>query len=76
MHIGEAEVASPVPISQLFMVQPERMQHGGMEIMNAGSVSLGTKAKFVGRAMHYSAFNSTTSHPDSEAIVIVVTPQL
>ena len=75
MHIGEAEVASPVPISELFMVKPERMQHGGMEIMHAGAVSLGAKAEFVSRAVHCSAFYSTTSHPDSEAIVIVVTPQ-
>ena len=44
MHIGQAEVAAGVTVSQSLVIDAEQMKHGGVEIMGVYGVLVGQDA--------------------------------
>ena len=47
MHIGQAEVAAGVTVSQSLVIDAKQMKHGGVEIMGVYGVLVGQDAVFV-----------------------------
>ena len=54
------------------MVQAHEVQDRGMQIMDMGAVFHGRQAEFVGGTIGETGFDSATSHPDGETIVVVI----
>ena len=48
VDVGEPEISAPITIRQSFVVQPQQVQHGCMEIMDTRRFFYGRKAEFVG----------------------------
>lgn len=50
LHIRQAEVTARKPIGELFMIQPQQVQHGRMQIMDVHSIFDCIPSPFVSRA--------------------------
>lgn len=48
MHIGQAAFYAVVVIAQAFMIQPQQMQCGRVQVVTVGRRLHGFKTKFVG----------------------------
>jgi len=59
-------------ISELFMVDAHQVKHGSMEIMYTYRILDGIVAEFVCFSIDCSRFDSSTGHPDAEALGMVV----
>ena len=63
MDVGQAEVTTRVTESQTFMIDPEKVQHGGVEIVSMNSVLGSQNAVFIRLAVYDSALDATSGHP-------------
>lgn len=73
-HIGQPEIATGVSIRQLFVIDPQLMQDRRMKVVDMNPIVDRTKTKIVGLTKRHSASDTASSHPDREAVVIVVSP--
>jgi hypothetical protein len=48
MHVGQPEVAAGVAVGELFVIEAEELEHGGMQVVDVDGVLGGLEAKFVG----------------------------
>ena len=71
--IGESEVAAGVAVGELFVVESEEVQDGGVEVVDMHAVVNGTKAEFVRFAPCHAATDTAACEEGGEAVVIVVT---
>lgn len=71
MHVGEAEVASGVAVSEALMVDAELVQEGGVEVVDFDGVLDGVFADVVGLTMNVTGFEAAASDPDGEAVAMV-----
>ena len=72
VHVGEAEVAAAVAVGELFVIEAQEVEHGGVEVVNMNPVLDGLEAKVVGSAVNVAAFHATAGHPGGEAVVVVI----
>jgi len=72
LHVGQPEIAAGVVVGQLFVIEAEQLQHGGMEIVDVDGLVHGLKAELVGRAEDGAALDPAAGEPRGEAVVIVV----
>ena len=63
LHIRQAEVTARKPIGELFMIQPQQVQHGRMQIMDVHSIFDCIPSPFVSRAVGQTASDTTASQP-------------
>ena len=63
MHVGEAEVATGVPVGQAFVIDTQKMQDGGLEIMHSDNVLGDVVSQFITCTMNHAALDSRTGHP-------------
>ena len=54
------------------MVEPQEVEHGGVEVVDMNRVFGRAEAEFVGRAMDIAALDSTTRQLNGEAVVVMV----
>ncbi len=54
------------------MVEAHKMKHRGVQIMHVHSILYRLESKLVGRAVYLATANTTTGHPHSEPIVIMI----
>ena len=47
-NIRQAEVAAGVAVCEAFVVEPEEVEHGGVEVVNVHDVFDGAEAEFIG----------------------------
>ena len=71
-YIRQPEIASGVAVSELLMVKPEEMKHGGMKIVDMHRVLDGAISELVSSAMDVATLDPATSEPHGEAVVIMV----
>lgn len=64
VDIGEAEVAALEAVSELFVVDAELVEQGGVEIVYVNFVDLGVVAEFIGFAVGNAGFDAAAGHPD------------
>lgn len=74
MNVCQTSVNSIMADSQLFMVDAQEMQHGGMNVVNHRRIVAISRliAKIIAGAMADSAFHATTCKPCGETIRIVI----
>src|SRR5436190_1580759 len=72
MHVRQAEIASGVAVSELFVVEAEKLERRGMQIVNMHGIFGGPETEFVGRAVGLAPFDAAAGEPASEAPMIVV----
>ena len=73
MHVGDAIVTSLVAIAEVFMVEAEKVEDGGMEIVHGGDIFFGFPAEGVGGTVGMALFDAGAGEPSSEAVGVVVT---
>src|SRR5690606_21482186 len=73
MHIRQPEIAPRVAIRQAFVIESQQMQHGGMQVVDGHRVLDRAEAELVSRPVNRPSLNSTTSHPQGKAPVVVIT---
>ena len=70
--IGEAEVAAGVVVGELFVIEPEEVQEGGVEIVHVDAVGDGSVADFIGCAVGVAGLGATAGKPGGEAARVVI----
>lgn len=73
MHIRQAALDAVVVVAELFVVEAEQMQRGGVKIVAVGGVFGGFEAEVVGGAVSSASLDATTGHPGGKGSGIVVT---
>src|SRR5947207_3155100 len=63
-------------IGQAFVIETEKVQHGGMEIVDASPALDGFEPELVRRAVDRTALNAAAREPYAEPVVIVVAAEL
>lgn len=72
MDVGETEVAAGIAVCQTFVIQPQEMQDGGVQIVDTDRIFLGFETELVGRTVNCSPTDPTAREPDTETIMIVI----
>ena len=72
MHIGETEVTPLEAIGQLLVVDPQQMQHRGVEIVHVDRVLRDVVAEVIGLPMDVAFLDSGTGHPQGEAAGVMI----
>ena len=73
MDVGQSKIASGVAVGELFVVETHQVHHGGMQVVHVDTVFDSLVAELVGPSLGGTTPHSTTGHPDTESVVIVVT---
>ena len=73
MNVRKPEVAARATECEFLVVESQKGENGGMEIMNVDFVLCGLEPEFVRRPMDIAAFYASTRHPDGKTVVIVIT---
>ena len=74
MHVGEAALDAVVVDGEVFVIETEEVEDGGVEVVRGDGVVRGLEAKLIGGAVAHAAFHSGTGKPSGEAVRIVVAP--
>ncbi len=74
MDVGQAKIASRMTIRKLFVIQPQQVQHGGVQVVHVNPVFNGAMAEIIGRTVRHTASHPATGQPDREPIRIVIGP--
>ena len=61
--VGQAYVATIVAEGEPLVVEPQKMQHGGVDVMNVRWVLDGMHPQFVGGPVANAALQTTARHP-------------
>ena len=75
MDIGEAEVAAAVAVGELFVIETEEVEQGGLEVVHVDAVLHGAEAEVVSGAVGLTAAHPGPGQPDGEAVVVVIAPR-
>ncbi len=74
VYIGEAAFDAVVVEPELFVIDSEEVQCGGVEVVAVGWLFCGARAERVGASVGASASDSTPCHPCGERGCVVVSP--
>ena len=72
VHVGEAEVAALEFEGELFVVDPELVEDGGLEVVDVDLVADGVEADVVGGTVALAGLDSASGHPDCEGVGVVI----
>ena len=73
IDVGDAIVTPLMTISEVFVVETEEVEDGGMEVVHVHLVFDRPVTEFIGGSVGESAFGSAASQPHCETIGIMVT---
>src|SRR5262245_61321074 len=72
IYIREPEIAAGVAVSQLLVIEPQRVQQGGMQVVHVDLVHHSMMAKLIGLAVREAGFEAAAGEPDAEAGGVVI----
>ena len=72
MHIGQAALGAVVVECELLVVQPQEVQHRGVEVVDGADVLLRLVAELVGSAVAEARSDSGAGHPDGKAVGVMI----
>ena len=72
MHIGQPVVSSLKKVSQLFVVDAELVEDGGVKIVDVDGVFGDVVAEFVRSSVGDAGLDASAGHPDGETFGVVV----
>ena len=73
--VGDSAFDAVLVIDEAFVVQPQQVQGGGVEVIGIGGVPGGFPAQFISGTVADSATDSAAGHPGGEGARIVVAAQ-
>jgi hypothetical protein len=76
VHVCQAEIASRVAVGKRFVVESQQVQHGGVNVVYMDRFLDSFPARLICRAVDVSPLDASACQPDTEAVMIVVSPQL
>ena len=71
VDVGQAEVAAVVAEGELFVIQAQQVEDGGVEIVMRDAVLDGVHAELVGGAVGDPRLDATARHPHGEAVMVM-----
>ena len=75
VDVGEAIVTALEFEGELLVIDAEKVEHGGLQVMNVDAILGDVKADLIALAVGYARLNAATSHPEREGVgVMVATP--
>ena len=74
MDIGETEIPAAMAESELLMMQPGKVQDGGMHVMHVARILGRVHAEFVAGSIGGPTFHPTPREKHAEAGTVMVTP--
>ena len=72
MYVGQPTVGAVVVVGDVLMIEPEEVEHGGVEIVGRGDLVNRSTTKVVRCAVTNATFDSGPQHPASEGVGVVV----
>ena len=76
MHVGQAEVAAGVPIRQALVIEPEELEHRGMQVMDMNFAFNRLKAEFIGLAVGVPPLDTAAGQDGRESAVVMTSAEL
>ena len=74
IEVSQPHVSAPEAVGELFVVEAEEVQHGGVPVVDVDFAGDGFVAVLVGFAVGEAAFDAAAGHPEGVAFVVVVAP--
>ena len=71
MHVGQSIISAPVSESELFVVHPEQVQDGGVEVMDVNFVFGDGRPDIIGHAVSQAAFDPRARQPGGVASAVM-----
>ena len=72
VDVGQSKIASPMPVSEVFVIKPKQVEDGCPKIIDVALVLRYVVPKFVGGPVDGPALDSSSGQPNGIAIWIVV----
>ena len=72
--IGQAIVTAVVAVGELFVIEPEHVEDGGVEVVDVDLILSDADAAVVGGAVDGATFDAGAGHPVSEGVRVVIAP--
>jgi len=72
LDVGQAHIATAEAESGTGVVDAQKVQHGGVEVVDFGAIFHGEIAEVVGGAVDGAALDASAGHPDGKAEGVVV----
>ena len=74
VHIGEAEITPSVVVGKPLVVKTQKVEQGGLQVVNAHRVLCDMEPEVIGRAVGGTGFHATPGHPQGIGLRVVVAP--
>src|SRR6185503_14273534 len=72
LYIGETEVAAGVAVGELFVIEAELVQQGGVQVVDGDAVLYGLESELVGGSVSDTGLDAAAGQPHGVAVGIVV----
>src|SRR6185503_1631839 len=76
VDVGKAEVAALETEGQLFVVDPQQVKQGRLEVVDIDGVGDDVVAELVGFAVAHAALYAAAGHPEGEGVGVMVAAPL
>ena len=74
VHVGQSSLDAVVIVSEFFVIEPQQVEHRGMEVRPGQGVDRGPKTEFICFAKGDPMLQSGSRQPDAEALGIMIPP--
>ncbi len=72
MDVREAEIAPGISVGEMFMIKPEQVEDGCVQVVHVNLLLDGLEAQLVGGPVDVAALDSAPGHPHREPVMVVV----
>src|SRR5271166_5926600 len=76
VHVGQAKVAAGVSISQALMIEPEELEHRGVQVVDMNFAFDRLKTEFIGLAMGVPPLDAAAGQNGRESAVVMTSAEL
>ena len=70
--VRQTKVSAGETVRESFVIQSEKVEHGGMEIVDVHPIFNGVVADLIRGAVDFSSLHAPSGHPDGVAVGIVI----
>lgn len=71
--VGQAKITTGKFVSEAFVVQPQQVQDGGVQVMQVNFIACGKVSEFVGRPVPLTSFDAAPGEEHGVSDIVVVT---
>ena len=71
-HIRQSKIATRMSIRQSFVIQPQGVQHCGVQVVHVHRIFSRSVTEIICRAIRQATSNASACHPQAEAVRMMV----